>query len=58
MVERVQQGPVLVGDLLYGSRGVPAPYCRNWDLGPHEPRPSTPRVQIVESVESTPDWEA
>ena len=45
-------------DLLYGSRGVPAPYCRTGDLGPHEPCPRTPRVQIVESVESTPDWEA
>ena len=45
-------------DLLYGSRGVPAPYRRTGDLGPHEPRSRTPRVQIVESVESTPDWEA
>ena len=45
-------------DLLYGSRGVPAPYRRTGDLGPHEPCPRTPRVQIVESVESTPDWEA
>ena len=45
-------------DLLYGSRGVPAPYRRTWDLGPHEPCPGTPRVQIAESVESTPDWEA
>ena len=45
-------------DLLYGSRGVPAPYRRTGDLGPHEPCPRTPRVQIVQSVESTPDWEA
>ena len=45
-------------DLLYGSRGVPAPYRRTGDLGPHEPCPRTPRVQIIESVESTPDWEA
>ena len=45
-------------DLLYGSRGVPAPYPRTGDLGPHEPCPRTPRVQIVESVESTPDLEA
>ena len=45
-------------DLLYGSRGVPAPYRRTGDLGPHEPCPRTPRVQIVESVESTPDLEA
>ena len=45
-------------DLLYGSRGVPAPYRRTGDLGPHEPCPRTPPVQIVESVESTPDWEA
>ena len=44
--------------LLYGSRGVPAPYRRAGDLGPHEPCPRTPRVQIVESVESTPDWVA
>ena len=45
-------------DLLYGSRGVPAPYRRTGDLGPHELCPRTPRVQIIESVESTPDWEA
>ena len=45
-------------DLLYGSRGVPAPYRRTGDLGPHEPCPRTPRVQIMESVESTPDLEA
>ena len=49
-------GPVR--DLLYGSRGLPAPYRRTGDLGPHEPCPRTPRVQIVESVESTPDLEA
>ena len=45
-------------DLLYGSRGVPAPYRRTGDLGPHEPCTRTPRVQIVESVELTPDLEA
>ena len=45
-------------DLLYGSRGVPAPYRRTRDLDPHEPSPRTPRVQIMDSVESTPDWEA
>ena len=45
-------------DLLYGNRGVPAPYRRTGDLGPHEPWPRTPRVQIVESVELTMDWEA
>ena len=45
-------------DLLYGSTGLPAPYRRTGDLGPHEPCPRTPRVQIVESVESTPDLEA
>ena len=45
-------------DLLYGSRGVPAPYRRTGDLGPHEPCPKTLRVQIIESVESTPVWEA
>ena len=45
-------------DLLYGSRGLPAPYRRTGDLGPHEPCPRTPRVQIVESVKSTPDLEA
>ena len=45
-------------DLLYGSRGVPAPYRSTRDLGPHEPCPRTPWVQIVEFVESTPDWEA
>ena len=43
-------------DLLYGSRGVPsAPtYGRPRDLGPYEPCPSTPRVHIVDSVETTP----
>ena len=45
-------------DLLYGSRGVPAPYRRTGDLGPHEPCPKTARMQIVKSVELTPDWEA
>ena len=45
-------------DLLYCSRGLPAPYRGTGDLGPHEPCPRTPRVQIVESVEATPDLEA
>ena len=45
-------------DPLYGSRGLPAPYRHTGDLGPHEPCPRVPRVQIVESVESTPDLEA
>ena len=45
-------------DLLYGSRGLPALYDRTGDLGPHEPCPRTPRVQILESLESTPDLEA
>ena len=41
-------------DLLYGSRGLPAAptYRRPGDLGPYEPCPSTPRVRIVDSVES------
>ena len=41
-------------DLLYGSRGVPAAptYRRPGDLGPYEPCPSTPRVRIVDSVET------
>ena len=44
-------------DLLYGSRGVPAAptYCRPGDLGPYERCPSTPRVRIVDSVETTPE---
>ena len=44
-------------DLLYGSRGVPAAptYGRPGDLGPYEPRPSTLRVRIVDSVETTPE---
>ena len=44
-------------DLLYGSRGVPAAptYRRPGDLGPYEPCPSTPRVRIVDSVETTPE---
>ena len=45
-------------DLIYGSRGLPAPYRRTGDLGPYEPCPRKPQVQIVESVESTPDFEA
>ena len=47
-------------DLLYGSRGVPAAptYNRPGDLGPYEPCPSTPRVRIVDSVETTPEVEA
>ena len=47
-------------DLLYGSRGVPAAatYRRPGDLGPYEPCPSTPRVRIVDSVETTPEVEA
>ena len=44
-------------DLLSGSRGVPAAptYRRPGDLGPYEPCPSTPRVRIVDSVETTPE---
>ena len=44
-------------DLLYGSRGVPAAptYRRPGDLGPYEPCPSTPRVRIVDSVDTTPE---
>ena len=45
-------------DVLYGSRGLTDPYRRTGDLGRHEPCPRTPQVQIVESVESTPDLEA
>ena len=45
-------------DLLYGSRGLPAPYRCTEDFGPHEPCPRTPRLQIVESVELTPHLEA
>ena len=45
------------GDLLYGSRGVPAAptYRRPGDLGPYKSCPSTPRVRIVDSVETTPE---
>ena len=44
-------------DLLYGSRGLPAAptYRRPRDVGPYEPCPSTPRVRIVDSVETTPE---
>ena len=44
-------------DLLYGSRGVPAAptYRRPGDLGPYEPCPSTPRLRILDSVETTPE---
>ena len=44
-------------DLLFCSRGVPAAptYRRAWDWGPYEPFPSTPRVRIVDPVETTPE---
>ena len=47
-------------DLLYGSRGLPAAPTnrRSGDLGPYEPCPSTPRVRIVDSVETTPEIRA
>ena len=45
-------------DFLCGSRGVPGPNHRTGDLNPHEPCPRTPQLQIVESVESTPESEA
>ena len=45
-------------DLHYGSRGLPASYRLPGDLGHCEPCPSTPRVQIIESVDSTADVEA
>ena len=47
-------------DLLYGSRGLPAAPTnrRAGDLGPYEPCPSTPRVRIVDSVETTPEIRA
>ena len=42
---------------LNGSRGVPAAptYRRPGNLGPYEPCASTPRVRIVDSVETTPE---
>ena len=58
MVEGVQQGPVLVGALFMVAEEYLPPTAAPGDLGPHEPCPRTPRVQIVESVESTPDLEA
>ena len=45
-------------DLLYGSRGLPASYRRPGDLSHYEHCPKTPRVQIIESFEFTPDVEA
>ena len=44
-------------DLLNGSRGVPAAptYRRPGDLGPYEPCPGTPRVRIVDAMETTPE---
>ena len=44
-------------DLLYGSRGLPAAPTnrRPGDLGPYELCPSTPRVRIVDSVDTTPE---
>ena len=56
MVEGVQQGPVLVGTFFMVAEEYLPPTAG--DLGPHEPCPRTPRVQIVETVESTPDLEA
>ena len=45
-------------DLHYGRRESTASYRRPGDLGHYEPCPRTPRVQIIESLESTPDVEA
>ena len=58
MVEGVQQGPVLVGTFFMVAEIYLPPTAAPGALGPHEPCPRTPRVQIVESVESTPDLEA
>ena len=58
MVEGVQQGPVLVETFFMIAQGYLPPTARAGDLGPHEPCPRTPQVQIVESVESMPDLEA
>ena len=55
MVEVVQQGPVLVGTFFMVAEEYLPP---TGDLGPHEPCPRTLRVQIVGSVEYTPDLEA
>ena len=58
MVEGVQQGPVLVGTFFMVAEEYLPPTAApgTWTL--MSPAERTPRVQIVESVESTPDWEA
>ena len=58
MVEGVQQGPVLIGTFFMVAEDYLPPTAAPGTSGPHEPCPRTPRVQIVESVESTPDLEA
>ena len=58
MVEGVQQGPILVGTFFMVAEEYLPPTAApgTWALMSLCPR--TPRVQIVESVESKPDWEA
>ena len=58
MVEGVQQGPVLVGTFFMVAEEYlpPTAAAGTWAL--MSPAQGSPCVQIVESVESTPDWEA
>ena len=57
-MEGVQQGPVLVGTFFMVAEEYLPPNAAPGTWDPHEPCPRTPRVQIVESVQSTPDLEA
>ena len=58
MVEGVQQGPVLVGTFFMVAEEYLPPTAAPGTWGLMSPAQGRPSVQIAESVESTPDWEA
>ena len=58
MVEGVQQGPVLVGTFFMVAEQYLPPSAAPGTWALMSPAQGQPGVQIVESVESTPDWEA
>ena len=41
-------------DLVFGSRGLAAPYRHPGSLGPHEPYPSGPRVTMDDTIRESP----
>ena len=58
MVEGEQQGPVLVGTFFMVAEEYLPPTAAPGTWALMSPAEGPPWVQIVESVESTPDWEA